>query len=638
MSGESSVAATTYDQLMRLLADHGARYRLIDHTPEGRTEIVSRLRGHDPRLAAKCMILMVKRGRRERKHVLAVVPGDRRVSLEAVKALYQASYVSFASPDVAERLAGSVAGTVLPFALSGELELVVDPSLADSEEIFFNAARLDRSLALRTEDYLAIAKPRMASVAGPPDAGSHSQLLAQAAAHAERYLALIPERHAGPVLSGDALRDLLRCPLSEPGEDPRLVIDQLAEAGLGGTAASQGPRYFGFVNGGSLPVATAADWLVSAWDQNAQVFVMSPIASVVEEIAAGWLKQLFGLPSEWSVGFVTGAQMATFTGLLIARHHLLAQAGWDVEREGLFGAPPIDVIISDESHRTILTALRMLGLGEARLRRVDTDSQGRMRADRLALALKSAGKACVVCAQAGNVNTGATDPLAAIAGLTREHGAWLHVDGAFGLWAAASPAHREQVAGVELADSIAADGHKWLNVPYDSGFAFTAHPEAHRRALMIPAHYIQLTPGERDPRAFTPDESRRARGVAVYAALRTLGRQGVADMVTRFCAHARRMADSLGRHPQVRVLNEVVLNQVLVQFLPSPGDSRDAAAFTDRVVAGIQQEGTCWLGPTVWHGLRAVRISICNWSTTERDIDWSAAAILAVLEQTIAQA
>jgi len=376
----------------------------------------------------------------------------------------------------------------------------------------------------------------------------HEPLLARAATHAEHYLAHIRERHAGPMLSGDALRQMLLHPLPEHGEEPAVVIDRLAGAGLEGTTATQGPRYFGFVNGGSLPVATAADWLVSAWDQNAQVFVMSPLASVVEDVAAGWLKELFGLPAAWSVGFVTGAQMATFTGLVAARHHLLHQAGWDVERDGLFGAPPIDVVVSDESHRTILTALRMLGLGEARLRRVETDGQGRMRADRLAEALKTSSGPCLVCAQSGNVNTGATDPLADIASLAHERGAWLHVDGAFGMWAAASAMHRDQLAGIDQADSIATDGHKWLNVPYDSGLVFTAHPAAHRCALTVPAHYIQQTAGEREPRVFTPDESRRARGIAIYAVLRSLGRQGVASMIDRFCAHARRMAGLLGRH------------------------------------------------------------------------------------------
>jgi glutamate/tyrosine decarboxylase-like PLP-dependent enzyme len=464
----------------------------------------------------------------------------------------------------------------------------------------------------------------------------HAALLARSAAHAERYLALVRDRHPGPMLSGDDLRRMLARPLPDEGEDAAVVIDRLAAAGLEGTAATQGPRYFGFVNGGSLPVATAADWLVSAWDQNAQVFVMSPLASVVEDVAAGWLKELFGLPAAWSVGFVTGAQMATFTGLLAARHHLLHRAGWDVERDGLFGAPPIDVVISDESHRTIVTALRMLGLGEARIRRVETDGQGRMRPDRLGELLAAASPLTIVCAQAGNVNTGATDPLAEIAALAGARGAWLHVDGAFGMWGRASPAHRDQLAGIERADSIAADGHKWLNVPYDSGLVFIAHPEAHSRALTVPAHYIQQTPGEREPRAFTPDESRRARGVAIYAALGSLGRRGVAEMVDRFCRHARRMAARLGGHPQVRVLNDVVLNQVLIQLLPPAGDAREAATFTDEVVKGIQEEGTCWLGPTVWHGIRAIRLSICNWSTTEADIDRSGEAILAVLDRVSA--
>jgi glutamate/tyrosine decarboxylase-like PLP-dependent enzyme len=235
------------------------------------------------------------------------------------------------------------------------------------------------------------------------------------------------------------------------------------------------------------------------------------------------------------------------------------------------------------------------------------------------------------------VNTGATDPLPAIASIAARRGAWLHVDAAFGMWAVASPAHRAQLAGIDRADSIATDGHKWLNVPYDSGLVFTAHPEAHSRALTVPAHYIQQTAGEREPRAFTPDESRRARGVAIYAVLRALGRQGIADMVARYCGHARRMATLLSRHPQVRILNDVVLNQVLVQLLPPEGGRLDAAGFTDEVVEGIQQDGTCWLGPTVWHGVRAIRISICNWSTTEADIDRSADAILKILDRVSAR-
>jgi glutamate/tyrosine decarboxylase-like PLP-dependent enzyme len=361
------------------------------------------------------------------------------------------------------------------------------------------------------------------------------------------------------------------------------------------------------------------------------MFAMSPIAAVVEQIVVDWLTELFGLPASWSVGFVTGAQMASFTGLLAARHQLLQQAGWDVERDGLFGAPPIDVIVSDESHRTIFSSLRMLGLGAERVRRVETDGQGRMRSERLEPILRASRGPCIVCAQVGNVNTGAADPIASIATLARERGAWLHVDGAFGLWAATSPSRRSLVAGIERADSIATDGHKWLNVPYDSGLVFTAHPESHQQSLLVPAHYIQMTAGEREPRAFTPDESRRARALPIYVAIRTLGCEGVAEIVDRCCDLATRMAARLTVHPCVRIMNEVVLNQVLVQFRPPNGDDAAAAALTEQVIAGVQADGTCWVGGTKWHGQAAMRISISNWSTTAEDVDRSAAAIVAVL-------
>jgi glutamate/tyrosine decarboxylase-like PLP-dependent enzyme len=454
----------------------------------------------------------------------------------------------------------------------------------------------------------------------------------RAAAHASDYLAKIRERKVRATLSGDELRELLGGPLPARGDDPVHVIDRLAEAGRNGTVASQGPRYFGFVTGGSIPAAVAADWLVSAWDQNAQVFVMSPIASVVEQIVAGWLKELLGVPASWSVGFVTGAQMASFTALLAARHELLGREGWDVERHGLFGAPPIEVITSDESHRTIFSALRMCGLGAERVRRVEADAQGRMRPDRLATILRSGKGPSIVCAQIGNVNTGAADPLAEIASLTRERGAWLHVDGAFGLWAATSDARRHLAAGIEQADSIATDGHKWLNVPYDSGIVLTAHPDSHQQSLLMPAHYIQMTPGERDPRAFTPDESRRARALPMYAALRALGREGVREIVDRCCDHATRMARLLARHPLVRILNDVVLNQVLVEFRPPGGDDAAAATLTQQVISRVQEEGTCWVGGTKWQGQVAMRVSISNWSTTAEDIERSAEAILAAVD------
>lgn len=457
-------------------------------------------------------------------------------------------------------------------------------------------------------------------------------LLERTARHGIDYLGAIRERPVRAALDGTALRARLGGALPARGEAAAEVIEALAAAGRDGTTATQGPRYFGFVVGGSVPAATAADWLVSAWDQNAGVYALSPLAAVVEDIAAGWVRDLLGLPDTWSAGFVTGCQMANFTGLIAARHHVLHEAGWDVERDGLFGAPPVDVLVSDESHYTIFTALRMLGFGAERLTRIATDGQGRMRADRLGAALAGRSGPCIICAQAGNVNTGAFDPVADIAPLARERGAWLHVDGAFGLWAAASPSLAHLLRGVELADSIATDAHKWLNVPYDCGIALVAHPEAHRRALLMPAHYIQSTATERDPHAFTPEESRRARSVPVYAALRALGRQGVQEMVERCCRHARRMAAALAPHPRVRILNDVVLNQVLVRCAPAEGGEADADACTRAVIAAVQQDGTCWLGGTTWHDQAAMRISISNWSTTEGDIDRSAAAIVRAID------
>ncbi len=460
------------------------------------------------------------------------------------------------------------------------------------------------------------------------------RLANRAAAHACAYLATIRDRPVRAALSADQLRASLGGPLPERQQDPMLVIDAIAEAGLTGTIASQGPRYFGFVTGGSVPAAIAADWLVSAWDQNAQMFVMSPIAAVVEQILAEWLKALFGLPAAWSVGFVTGAQMANFTSLLTARHHLLARAGWDVEGDGLFGAPPIDVVVSDESHRTVFSSLRMLGLGAGRVHRVDADGQGRMRPDHLTRVLAGVNGPAIVCAQVGNVNTGAADPIEDVAAAARERGAWLHVDAAFGLWAATSDSRRRLVAGIDQADSIATDAHKWL-VPYDSGLGFTAHPEAHQQSLVMPAHYIQMTPGEREPRSFTPDESRRARGVPLYAALRALGREGIREIVDRCCDLATRMASRLAARDGVYILNDVVLNQVLVQFRTTDGSDENAAALTQKVIARVQDDGTCWVGGTKWHGQAAMRISIANWTTTADDIDRSAAAILSALDEPI---
>jgi glutamate/tyrosine decarboxylase-like PLP-dependent enzyme len=457
-------------------------------------------------------------------------------------------------------------------------------------------------------------------------------LLELAAQRGREYLDAVGDRPVRALVSGAELRSLLARPLSQAGERAEEVVERLADAGRRGTLASQGPRYFGFVVGGSVPVATAADWLVSAWDQNSGVYALSPLVSVVEDVAGSWLRDLAGLPPAWSVGFVTGCQMANFTALAAARHRLLAGAGWDVNARGLFGAPPLHVIVSEESHYTIFAALRLLGLGAERLQRVPTDGQGRMRSEALQSALRAATGPCLVCAQAGNVNTGAFDPIAEIARATREQGAWLHVDGAFGLWAAASESRRHLVVGIDQADSVATDAHKWLNVPYDCGVVFTAHPEAHRQAISLSAAYILESAAERDPRDFVPEESRRARAVPVYAALATLGRDGLADLVDRTCRLAARMADRLARHPSLRILNDVVLNQVLVRV-----DGPDGDALTREMIARIQQDGTCWAGGTTWHGVTALRISISNWSTTEADTDRSADAILAAADVLVAR-
>ena len=457
-------------------------------------------------------------------------------------------------------------------------------------------------------------------------------LLALASQHADDYLAHVAERHVGSLIDGPALRSLLGGALPEHGTDPNTVIDLLAKAGADGTVATQGPRYFGFVVGGSLRVATAADWLVSAWDQNAGIYALSPLTSVVEEVTVNWLTDLLGLPGHWSAGFVTGGQMANFTCLLAARHHVFEKAGWDVERHGLIGAPPIDVIVSEEAHYSIGTSMRMMGLGADRVQRIPADDQGRLRLDAVEAALARGTGPCIVCTQAGNVNTGAFDPIASIVAAARRRDAWVHVDGAFGAWAATVPSLRHLVTGIDHADSVATDAHKWLNVPYDSGIALTAHPETHRRTLTVPAAYIQETATARDPHEFTPEESRRARAIPVYAALRALGRTGVGDLIERCCAVARRMAARLGPHPSLEILNDVVLNQVLVRCVPPSGNEADADRFTDAVIDAVQRDGTCWLGGTRWKGARAIRISVSNWSTTERDADRSADAIIRAVD------
>ncbi|HEX2095002.1 MAG TPA: aminotransferase class V-fold PLP-dependent enzyme [Longimicrobiaceae bacterium] len=451
-------------------------------------------------------------------------------------------------------------------------------------------------------------------------------LLDHTVAHAAEFLEGLPERRVAPTADAEKLRRALDGLLPEDSLEPRQVVAELARAAEPGLMATAGGRFFGFVIGGSLPAALAADWLTSAWDQNSGLYVAAPAASVIEEVCGAWLVELFGLPREVSYGFVTGCQMANFTALAAARHSVLEAAGWDVEADGLVGAPPIRVLAGEERHVTIDRAIRFLGLGTASVRLVPADGQGRMRADALRSAIAETSGPTIVCAQAGNVNTGAIDPLQDICDAAREVGAWVHVDGAFGMWAAATPRMRYLVAGIERADSWATDAHKWLNVPYDSGLVFCAHPAAHRAAMGTHASYLVHSEGsERDALDWNPEASRRARGIPVYAAIRSLGRTGVADLIDRCCAHARRFAEALAQEPTAEVLNEVVLNQVLVRFLDAGGD-HDAR--TRAVVKAVQDDGTCWLGGTTWRGKAAMRISVSNWSTTTEDVDRSIEAIL----------
>jgi glutamate/tyrosine decarboxylase-like PLP-dependent enzyme len=452
-------------------------------------------------------------------------------------------------------------------------------------------------------------------------------LLERTRRHAAAFLRAMPDRPVRAAADREELLRAIRVPLTARGEDPSGVIDLLAQQGERGTLASPGPRYFGFVIGGSFPVALAADWLVSTWDQNPGLYATSPVTSVLEDVAREWLLELFDLPRESGVGFVTGCQMANFTGLAAARHGVLRRAGWDVEADGLAGAPRIHLITSAESHVTVDVAMRYLGFGTRHLLRVETDEQGRMRPDRLRRLLDNLTGPSIICAQAGNVNTGAFDPLREIAELAREHGSWLHVDGAFGLWARASRELQPLADGIELADSWATDAHKWLNVPYDCGVAIVRHAQDHRDAMTSSAAYLVQTSGaERDAVDWVPEFSRRGRGIPVYATLRSLGRIGVEELIDRCTQHAQTFAAILGRAEGIEILNEVVLNQVLVRF----GNDDD---LTRRVISGVQQEGTCWLGGTTWQGRAAMRISVSNWATSEEDVERSAEAILRVFRE-----
>ncbi|WP_349877178.1 pyridoxal-dependent decarboxylase [Micromonospora sp. HUAS YX12] len=444
-------------------------------------------------------------------------------------------------------------------------------------------------------------------------------LFRRAADHAADYRLSLPDRPVGVPVDQAALNKAFTGPLPDAPTPAEQVLAELVAAAEPGLVATAGPRYFGFVVGGALPAATAADMLAAGWDQIAFNAVTSPAAVAAETASGAWLKELLGIPATASAGFVTGGQAANTAGLAAARHQVLADAGWDVERRGLSGAPAVRVFAGAERHATIDRSLRLLGLGTDALRPVPAGPQGAIDPDALAAALREAGPGpTIVCLQAGNVNTGACDDLRRACDLVHRYGGWAHVDGAFGLWAAASPATRHLVDGLEAADSWACDGHKWLNLPYDTAFAFCARPDVHAAAMSYAAAYLVGSGGVPAGADLTAESSRRARGFAVWAGLRELGRDGVAALVERCCALARRFADGLTA-AGFEVVNDVVLNQVLVGF----GDD----ARTDRVVAAAQADGTCWVGGTTWRGRRLMRISVSNATTTEADVDRSVAAI-----------
>jgi glutamate/tyrosine decarboxylase-like PLP-dependent enzyme len=448
------------------------------------------------------------------------------------------------------------------------------------------------------------------------------ELLTETAARAARYIAAIGDRKVLPGPKNIARLEALGGRLPEDPCDPAEVLALLDDIGSPATVATSAGRYFGFVIGGTLPAALAANWLAGAWDQNAAMQVMSPVAAKVEDIVREWTLDLLSLPSASGIGIVTGTTMANFSGLAAARSALLQRVGWNVEEDGMFDAPAIRVVVGEEVHVSVLRALTMLGLGRSRVITVPADGQGRMRAD----ALPALDEHTVVCIQAGNVNTGAFDPAKEVCARAHDAGAWVHVDGAFGLWGAVSPQYAPLLDGINAADSWAIDCHKWLNVPYDSGIVVVREPEHLRRALSAGnAAYLTQSSG-REPWQYTPDASRRARGVELWAAMRSLGRRGLREMIERNCRQAKLFADRL-QAAGFSVLNDVVLNQVLVSF--------GSAEQTRRVIADIQSDGTCWCGGTVWHGPTAMRISVSCWATTDDDVERSAAAMIRIAKSAL---
>src|SRR5271170_5298916 len=449
----------------------------------------------------------------------------------------------------------------------------------------------------------------------------YASLLQLAADYAQSYLASIHDRHVGVTEAARQGMSALGGEMPADGAAPEVVLRLLHEAGSPATMAVMGGRFFGGVIGGSLPVTIAAHWLADAWDQNACLYEISPVAAHLEEVVLGWLIRLFGLPAASGGALVTGTQMADVTALAAARHALLRDIGWDVESDGLFGAPPVSVIVGDEVHATMLKALALIGFGRSRVHRIPVDNQGRM----LPARIPKVDGPVVICAQLGNVNSGACDPMADICEVAKSIGAWVHVDGAFGLWAATAPARRHLVEGLTAADSWATDGHKWLNTPQDCGIAIVRDREALRRAMAISgAYYGPLS--KREPMQWCPDSSRRARAVELWAALRFLGKNGVGEMVERTCRLASQFAKNLS-DAGFEVLNEVELNQVLVAF----GTDEE----TERVIQAVQEDGTCWCGGTIWKGRQAMRISVSSWATSSEDVDRSSDAIRRLAEQVL---
>jgi len=442
------------------------------------------------------------------------------------------------------------------------------------------------------------------------------KVLEFAAERARKYVAEISQRSVAP--EGEAIAALksFHEPFPEKPCNPRDVVAMLDAAGSPATVATTGGRYFGFVIGGSLPAVTGASWLASTWDQNAALRVMSPIAAELEDVVLGWICEALGLPPDCDGGLVTCATTANFTALVAARSALLARAGWNVEDDGMFGAPPIDVVVGEEVHASMQKALSLAGLGKKRVTIVEADRQGRLRIDKL----PELSERTIVCIQAGNVNTGAFDPAAEVCTRAKEHAAWVHVDGAFGLWAGVSPKYRHLTAGFEMADSWATDAHKWPNVNYDSGVVIVRDGMALRRAMTLTAAYLEAG-AQREPMYHTPEASRRARGIELWAALKSLGRSGLAALIEQTCAHAQRFAEGL-RDAGWEVLNDVVINQVLVSF--------GTAERTQQVIRRVQEDGTCWCSGTVWQGKTAMRISVSSWATKNDDVERSLAAILRV--------